>query len=579
MSSRPSAAPALPASAPEQAVAWETARLAEPGSASRHRRFGALWPLGLYTLLSLLLFGVPVLGHLGSRTVAANDLDPSSYMWFIAWWPYALAHGLNPIVTHMMFYPGGYNLAWSTAMPGPSIVLSPVTLAFGPVVSFNVLQLLSPALGAWTAFLLCRHLTGRTWPSLAGGYVFGFSPYVLAHLTGAPNLTLVALLPVLVLLVVRRVEGSIGARRFVVAMTLALTFQYLTSSELFTTATLFGVIALALALTIFAERRGALLDTVKLLIVAYGATLILISPFLYYFIFGHHYPPSAPRYLMTLPASAADVVSFVLPPPLVALARHTPPYAGANAEGYLSLPLIVLIGLFIWQQRRSRTAWLITLSLVIAAVCSLGGYLFVRGRLTSIPGPWLAFRHLPLLRYVLPDRFGVFVVLPAGLIVALWLRRGGVGRWGLVVLAIVLIVPDVGSSAWDSHVKDPPFFSSGAYRTYLNHDDHVLTVPVWGRSLRWIADAGFPFALTAGYGGQGFPRAYTRYPTWNTLLTGRLTPDYGAQLRRFVAAKDVTAIVVDQGFPGPWSKLFSTLGVRPVATGGVLLYRLRPARS
>src|SRR5207302_4937100 len=118
----------------------------------------------------------------------------------------------------------GFNLTWSTAMPGPSIVLAPVTLAFGPAVTWNVIQLASPALSSWTAFLLCRHVTGKRWPSLVGGYIFGFSPYVLVHLTGGPYLALVALLPVFVLLVVARVQGSIGPRAFVVAMVAALTF-------------------------------------------------------------------------------------------------------------------------------------------------------------------------------------------------------------------------------------------------------------------------------------------------------------------------------------------------------------------
>ena len=88
-------------------------------------------------------------------------------MWFFAWWPHALLHGLNPFVTHVMFVPDGFNLTWATGMPGPSLLLAPITLAFGPAVTWNVIQLASPALSAWTAFLLCRHVTRRTAPSLS----------------------------------------------------------------------------------------------------------------------------------------------------------------------------------------------------------------------------------------------------------------------------------------------------------------------------------------------------------------------------------------------------------------------------
>ena len=46
-----------------------------------------------------------------------------------------------------------------------------------------------PAVSAWAAFLLCRHLAGRFWPSLIGGYLFGFSSYEL----GLPLVVIVAL--------------------------------------------------------------------------------------------------------------------------------------------------------------------------------------------------------------------------------------------------------------------------------------------------------------------------------------------------------------------------------------------------
>jgi hypothetical protein len=534
-----------------------------------------LWPLALYGVLSLLLFGVRVIGHPG-RIVASDPIDSSQFMWFFAWWPHAILHGLNPFVTHVIFVPDGFNLTWATAMPGPSLLLAPITLAFGPAVTWNVIQLASPALSAWTAFLLCRHVSGRTGPSLVGGYVFGFSPYMLIHLTGGPYLALVPLLPVFVLLVLKRLDGSIGPRAFVVWMALAMIAQFSISSEVLATATLFGAVALVTAFLLFPAARQALADTVKLLALAYVAMAILISPFLYFFFFGHHYPPGATYF-------SADVVSFALPPPLVALSRQSPPFAGANTENYLGLPLLVLIAVFVWQERRRRTTWAIAVPLLVAAVLSLGGYLFVRGHLTSIPGPWLPLSKLPVLRYAIAIRFAVFVILPIALVVTLWLSREpprgrrGITRWALAALAVVFIVPDVRSSSFDTRVADPPFFASGAYKAYIHPSDNLLTIPAWGPNERWQANTGFRFNLSDGYAGNPFPPSFTRYPAWNMFLTGRLTPDYAAQLRRYVHDKRVTAVVVDQSVPGPWTKLFGSLGVRPVSTGGVLVYRLRTA--
>ena len=558
--------------APPRAESERPARVARSWS-----WWATLWPLGLYAVLSLGLFGVHIIRHLDSRILASDPIDSSQFMWFFAWWPHALLHGLNPFVTHVMFVPDGFNLTWATGMPGPSLLLAPITLAFGPAVTWNVIQLAAPALSAWTAFLLCRHVTGRTVPSLVGGYIYGFSPYMLTHLTGGPYLALVPLLPVFVLLVLRRLEGSIGSRAFVVWMALAMIAQFSISSELLATATLFGAIALVLAFILLPERRPALLDVVKLLIGALAVTVVVVSPYLLYFEFGHHYPPGATFF-------SADLTSFVIPPSLVAVSgHHGVPSIGSSTESYLGVPLLLLIAWFIWQGRRSRVTWVIAGSLLVAVILALGATLFVHGHKTSIHGPWWLLKHLPVLRYAIPVRFAVFYVLPAALMVALLLSRwsplepAGIAAWGLAAVAVALIVPNVGSSSFDTRIADPPFFASGAYKAYLHPSDNVLTIPAWGPNERWQADTGFRFNLSDGYAGNPFPPSFTRYPAWNMFLTGKLTPDYAAQLRRYVVDKRVTAVVVDQTVPGPWRKLFGSLGVRPVSTGGVLVYRVRPA--
>ena len=536
-----------------------------------------LWPLALYVGLSLVLFGLPVIGHLGSHIIAADQIDSSAVMWLLAWWPHALLHGLNPFVTHQAFYPSGYNLEWSTSMPLEGILLAPITLAFSPAVTWNIIQLASPALSAWTGFLLCRHLTGRTLPSLVGGYLFGFSPYVLLELIGAPSLAMVALLPVFVLLVLKLLEDSISGRAFVIAMGLSLAAQYLSSEELLATSTMFGVFALLATYVVIEGLRSRIVSALVPLALSYVVALVLISPWLYFFLFGHHYPPVATVF-------EADLASFVLPPNLVALQLHSgAPYVGSNAQGYLGIPLIALVLELVWQGRHSRGVLLGAVCALVAAIASLGGALLVRGHLTSIWLPWNLLAHLPVLRYVIPVRLGVFVILPVALLVAVSLsgREPEVGprrralRWVLAVAALVTIFPAVGSSEWNTAISDPPFFTQGTYSRYLTRDDHVLTIPAWGPNERWVADAGFPFAITAGYLGNPLPPSYTRYAIWNTFLSGRLTPGYAAQLRRFIAAKDVTAVVVGDHTPGPWKTLFATLHVRPVAVGGVLVYRLR----
>jgi hypothetical protein len=534
----------------------------------------AAWAFALYVALSVAFFGLPVAGDIGSTAIAADDIDASAYMWFFSWWPHALLHGLDPIRTELIFVPDGYNLAWTTAMPGPSLAMAPVTLALGPLATWNTVMLLGPALGAWTAFLLCRELTEAVAPSLVGGYLFGFSPYVLGNLQGGPNLVLVALLPVLVLLVVRHARGAMGGRAFVVCMTLALTFQFLTSTEVLAMAGVFGGITLTAAFALLPEWRGRLIGTVKLLAIASLAAIALVSPLLWFMVFEPHTVPE-----QALKGFPADLASWFVPSSYIELATgHTPDGVPdyATGFGYLGLPLALLLGLFALEARRRRGARVVVVALVAAALASLGRELVVAGTETGLPLPWALLAWLPGLEYAIPIRFTGFTFLTAAVAVALWLSwRGGRARWALALAAVAFLIPNVGNSIWNTPIADPPLFANGDEGSVVGEDDRVLTAPAWGANMRWQAEADFDFKLAAGYVGA-FPRSYQRYPGWQMVLSGRLQPGYAAKLRRFVRDKGVTVVLQDRRYDEPWSKLFGTLGVRPREVGGMLVYRLRP---
>lgn len=533
----------------------------------------ACWPLVPYGALALVFWGPWVLNAPRSTILAANDVDPSAYLWFFSWWPHALLDGLNPFYTDLIFVPDGYNLAWVTSMPGPSLLLAPVTLTLGPVVSWNLISFASPVLSAWTAFLLCRHVTGSLPAALAGGYLFGFSPYMLSQLRGAPQLALVALLPLLVLLVLRHLQGSLSDRRFVVLATVALTAQMLISTEVLATAVLLGGGGLVLAYILFGERRAALRRTTLLLALALAATAVLVSPLLGYVFFGER----------TLPAQAlaqypADALSLLVPGPLVALAPErvadTPDWATGAA--YIGLPLVVLIAAFAWTHRHDRSARLVSIAFLACAVAALGTTLHVAGDDTGVFLPWQVFAELPLLRYAIPLRFSVFAFLVAALVLAMWLAwRPTWARWALAGLVALSLVPALGNSQWHTPLTQVAFFESGAYEAYLDETDRVLTIPVAGRNMRWHVEADFSFGLAAGYVGAT-PESYTRYPAWDLLSTpfAEVGPDSERELRRFISAKGVTAIVVEADLANSWRRLLDGLGARPVEAGGVVVYRL-----
>src|SRR4029453_19200919 len=123
-----------------------------------------------------------------------------------------------------------------------------------PVVVYNLLALAAPALAAFTAFLLCRELTRNWYASVAGGYLFGFSSYMLGQTLNHVNLALVFLLPLAALLAVRHARGEISDRRYVVSLTAVAVAKFLIFLEVLMTALLAGTLALGVAVVVADER-------------------------------------------------------------------------------------------------------------------------------------------------------------------------------------------------------------------------------------------------------------------------------------------------------------------------------------
>jgi len=532
----------------------------------------AAWALALYLAVSVVLFGGRVVPHLSSQIIGANDGDPNAYMWFLAWWPHAVVAGLNPFTTGAIFAPDGYNLAWATSVPAPSLLIAPVTLALGPVASFNLLAVFGPALAAWTGFLLCRHVTGSTAPALAGGYVFGFSPYMLEMLQGEPNLYLVAPVPLLVLLVLRALDGTLRPRRFVAFTALVLALQALTSLEVLVTTAFFGATAMLIAAGLFPHRRTDLVRVAGHLGVATAVAGILISPMLFFLFARPHVAP-----VQATPAFAGDLASWVVPAPEMAIARShnlaaAPPYPFGS---YLGLPLVGIVLAYAWRHRRERRGQFLVLCVAIPALASLGGRLEVHGQYTPVGLPWGLMTDVPGLDHAIPARFSLFTFLAAAVLLAVWLgSRATKSRWFLALAALLVLVPAFGSPAWRYRLpKTPALFTSARYRRVLQTAEQVLVYPIFDGE-RWQAEANFRFRLADGAVGA-YPTSFLRYPIFNALLLATPIPDGNASLRRFIADKDIDAIVVSAQFAGPFTDaMFGSLGVRPVDIAGARVYRL-----
>jgi hypothetical protein len=536
---------------------------------------------GLYLLLSFAFFGVRLLLHSG-KTYVGIGVDPEIYTWSFAWWPHALLHGQNPLYTHEIWSPDGVDLAWTTTTPALALAFAPLTLLAGPLAAFNVAAVLMPALAAFTAFLLCRHITRTFWPSLVGGYLFGFSSYMLGQLQGHLHLTSVCLLPLVALFILRFFEGTLGPRDLAVRLGVLIALQIGFSTEVAFTLTLAIACALLLIFILVPAARQRALAVVPPLVGGYAIAAVLTAPILYYALTDFHRGAINP---VSPTEFSADLLNFVVPTDLSvasngwthSISRH---FRSGLTEsgGYLGIPTVIILAWFALRRWRSPAVrWLVAL-LVLAFIVSLGSWLQVRGRnVTTMP--WEHLGYLPLFNNVLTVRFSVFISLLAAVIVAMWAASSPVPRWLRVLLpalAVLAILPNLHLRVWTTTVHEPSFISAGTYKQCLRRDENTAVFPFagFGDSMLWQADSDFWFRMTGGYVAPTPPESFRQPPgVGDIAIFGRVPDHQVAPLLQFLRVKKVSAIVVDGSRPELWPSLLRGVA-KPVSVGGVLVYRL-----
>jgi hypothetical protein len=501
-------------------------------------------------------------------------------MWSLSWWPHAIGAGSNPFITHALYVPEGFNLTWAAAVPAASLAVWPVTALAGPVVAWNVLVLGAPALAGLTAFFLCRELTGSLWPSVVGGYLFGFSSFMVAQSLGHLHLTLSFLVPVALLLSVRRFRGTLSTGGFVAWLTVVLVVQFLFSTE----ATLMLVVMACTGAAVCAafsspqvrQRLGRMLAEAA----ASGAiAMVVLSPYLYYALTDLRHDSINPP-----DRFSGDALNLLIPTITTRLGRETfapvarlfvaPP---AEAGLYVGVPIAVLVCLYALRAPASAAKRSLLAFAGIALLFALGTHLQIAGQ-TTLRMPWLVATKLPLLNNVLPIRFALYLWLAIAAIVAFWLALPATGRysWGIAALGVVCLVPNFSSPIWHTKLDDPPFFRDGGYRHVLRHNETILTLPYgpFGFSMLWAAEAHVDFRLAGGYISPEVPPGYASDPFIHSIyVTGGAPPSHLKKtLPDFLRRTGTTRIVVSQALGAPWADALQRLGYKGRVTGGVVVY-------
>ncbi len=544
------------------------------------------WALSAYCVVSVLTIGRYAIAHPKSVCACVGTEDPAAYMWALSWWPHALVHGLNPFVAHELWSPTGVNLAQAAMIPAAAIVMAPVTALAGPIFSYNVLSIMSPVLAAMGAYFLCLRVTRRVFPAVFGGYLYGFSSYEFTQLSGHLNLTLIMLMPLFVLYALRRVERDLSRRAYVAIAATLFALQAGLSTELLAEAVVLGALLLVAARLLAPEPLRARIAGLGIETVCGGlAAAVLISPLLYYAVFSGGLPSGAPTDSDTY---ALDLLNLFFPTNGTWLgngdfASLSASFTGggvSGADGYLSIPLIVAFLVYCFNGSRRRTMRrLLLLGAGVSLLAALGSHLFIAGHETvTLPFNW--FKSFVVVDNVLPERIALFVTLAVALGISAWLAqdgRGVVGRWLLVLLGVILILPNVTRRSYGGTPDNPRFFTAHTYKRYLTPGENLLALPYGlnGVSMLWQAETGFDFRMAEGYVSRVTPAPFNADPTVAQMLAN--VPPPAPSLGTFIRLHAVKHVVIDPAYVGPWPAAMAQLGLRGRLIDGILLYAVPPA--
>ena len=446
----------------------------------------------------------------------------------------------------------------------------------GPVVSFNLLVALGPPVSAWAAFVLCRRLTGKFWPALVGGAVFGFSAYeTRASAFGQLDLSYSVLLPILAYLVVVWWQRSISSRTYVILLAAALTIQFYEFSEIFADLTVILVVALLLGFALAgSESRPVVLRLSQLTAVGYLIALAPTSPYIIYALSSK--PPEPIGF------TAMDLASFVLTRPGslgTVVSLTTSGAHSASTAGYIGVPLLILAVLLAASSWRNRLVRFLTCIVALISVAALGPTVYLHGRPVANL-PWGSLYNLPIVRDAWMSRLMIFAVLALAVATALWLSRPPSRstwlRWLLATLVVINVAIEAFPTVGSQLNPVPAFIRTGQYRSQLTPGEIVVVVSeLHNAGLLWQAESGYHIRIAGGFFNDGFVgHGSERLSDVPPAIAGLVARDPASAkaFKAYIKRGKIGAVLVDALYKPEWARLFPRLGLIGHQIGGVIVY-------
>ncbi|HEX3488480.1 MAG TPA: hypothetical protein VHU92_04035, partial [Streptosporangiaceae bacterium] len=258
-------APAPPDSAPSSAA----------DAAAPRRSRAWLWHLLLLGCFIGAGIGVtwPLTAKLTDGQLPWNS-DVSSYVWALWWMAHQVSHLGNPFTTTYMAAPVGIQLGFDTLMPLPGLIMTPVTLIWGPAASFAVLTIITPGVLCYVTYRAARLWLGHP-GAIAAGALFGLSTMVTWQNIYHLNISIGTIFLPLTLEATIRLRRNPGRRQAIV-LGVVLGASVLTNQESAVLAVLLAIGVLLPWLIRLMFRPGARQSVPQLRTLALGAVVAVV---------------------------------------------------------------------------------------------------------------------------------------------------------------------------------------------------------------------------------------------------------------------------------------------------------------
>ena len=451
--------------------------------------------------------------HPGGREFAGDYGDEVGFEWFFTAIAHQVVHLHNPLFTPQMGAPVGVNLMANPTLPVIAVLATPLTLGLGGpvVIAWLLLLNLFATAAAWYWFFLRHPVPGSRPDTTAyrvaaalGAGLCGFSPAMIAHTIGHPDLSAQWLIP----LIVHRVLAVASSKRplrsgallgLVVAIGMGIGEEIV-----FLTFVGLTVVFLMWAVN---HPRDLAVPAVNLLKGA-GTTLAVAAPLLAYPLWFQFAGPQSYSGSPWLPSRyPANLKSYLDYSPFAwggsssTITTLTP---GTNeATAFVGIPVIVLaLAIVVWRRSdaRVRTA---ALAAVILAFCSLGVKPAFGTHTLLSSSPWSLLTSLPGFSESLPVRlsFDVFPLVAYILVVGVAeaAQRSRAVVWGVGIAVAAVLAPMVPSPiAVQDRVPTPTFFSAGLWQQCLPSGGTLFAFPFGEPLMQFAAIARDQFAIVSG---------------------------------------------------------------------------------